>query len=61
MRDALILREFSDSIKSGDSGRILNILKDLVFLYRGAGRFKYAQESLLLLHNLLYIWPPNLG
>lgn len=60
MRDALVLREFSDSIKSGDSGRILNILKDLVFLYRGCGRSKYAHESLILLHNLLHVWPPEL-
>lgn len=41
MRDALLVREFTDAIKSGDSGRIILMLKTLALFYRGTGRSKY--------------------
>ncbi|KAA1476504.1 hypothetical protein DENSPDRAFT_785151 [Dentipellis sp. KUC8613] len=59
LRDALHLREFSDAIKSGDSGRVCIILKLFAHSYRGNGRTKYAQEMLHLIHNLTHIWPPD--
>ncbi|KAK7678924.1 hypothetical protein QCA50_018064 [Cerrena zonata] len=54
--DELLLREFTDAIKSGDSGRVHIMLKVLALGYRGMGRAKYAYETLNLLHNLTYIW-----
>ncbi|KAH9929201.1 uncharacterized protein B0H18DRAFT_1154576 [Fomitopsis serialis] len=60
LRDALILREFCDSIKAGDSGRLIIILKILTLSYRGSGRTKYAQETLYLVHNLVHLWPKPL-
>ena len=60
LRDALILREFTDAIKGGYSGRIIRTLKILALLYRGSGRTKYAHEVLHLVHNLTHVWPAGL-
>ncbi|KAI0351936.1 hypothetical protein OH77DRAFT_1486727, partial [Trametes cingulata] len=60
LRDALILREFTDAIKGGYSGRIIRVLKILVLMYRGSGRSKYAHELLHLVHNLTHVWPKPL-
>ncbi|KAJ7919732.1 hypothetical protein B0H13DRAFT_2230835 [Mycena leptocephala] len=57
MRDALISREFTDSIKAGDSGRIVLVVKLLALSFRGNGRSKYAYEMLHLIHNLTHVWP----
>ncbi|KAH9174081.1 hypothetical protein EDB89DRAFT_1849372, partial [Lactarius sanguifluus] len=57
LRDGLILREFSNAIKSGDSGRVLLVLKLWAFSFRGSGRSKYAYEVLHLLHNITHVWP----
>ncbi len=60
LRDALILREFTDAIKGGYSGRIIRVLKVLALMYRGSGRVKYAHELLHLVHNLTHVWPKPL-
>ncbi|KAH9920829.1 uncharacterized protein BXZ73DRAFT_1550, partial [Epithele typhae] len=60
LRDALLLREFNDAIKSGCSGRILLSLKVLAFAYRGLGRTKYAHEVMHLLHSFTTVWPEPL-
>ena len=60
LRDALLLREFTDAIKSGDSGRVYLVLKVWAFSYRGQGRTKYAQEALFLIHNVEHVWPAEL-
>jgi hypothetical protein len=57
LRDALITREFTDSIKCGDSGRVLLVLKTWALSFRGSGRTKYAHEMLHLIHNLEHVWP----
>uniref|UniRef100_A0A8H7Y8R3 DUF6589 domain-containing protein n=1 Tax=Psilocybe cubensis TaxID=181762 RepID=A0A8H7Y8R3_PSICU len=57
LRDALITREFNDAIKSGDSGRIILVLKTWALSFRGSGRTKYAHEMLHLIHNLTHVWP----
>ncbi|KAJ7125765.1 hypothetical protein C8R43DRAFT_898159 [Mycena crocata] len=60
LRDALLTREFADAIKTGDSGRIVLILRVWAFSYRGNGRSKYAHEMLHLLHNLICVWTKEL-
>ncbi|KAJ6557141.1 hypothetical protein B0H10DRAFT_2121103 [Mycena sp. CBHHK59/15] len=60
LRDALLTREFTDAVKAGDSGRVVNILRLWVFSYRGSGRSKYAHEMLHLLHNLISVWTKEL-
>ncbi|PPR02988.1 hypothetical protein CVT24_012182, partial [Panaeolus cyanescens] len=60
LRDALISREFTDSIKSGDSGRVLLVLKLWAYAFRGSGRTKYAHEMLMLIHNIKNVWPPKI-
>ncbi|KAL1660994.1 hypothetical protein GGF50DRAFT_26268, partial [Schizophyllum commune] len=60
LRDALLLQEFKDAIKSGDSGRVLTVLESWVFSYRGLGRVQYANEVLILLHNYKLVWPKNI-
>ncbi|KAG6908630.1 hypothetical protein DXG01_003955 [Tephrocybe rancida] len=57
LRDALISREYSDAIKSGDSGRVLLVLKTWALSFRGSGRTKYAYEMLHIIHNLTSVWP----
>ena len=60
MHDALLLHEFTDAIKYGDSGRVILVLKVWVHSFRGQGQIKYMQEVLYLLHNLTHVWPPSL-
>ncbi|EIW73975.1 hypothetical protein CONPUDRAFT_68089 [Coniophora puteana RWD-64-598 SS2] len=60
LRDALLLREFTDAIKIGDSGRVVNVLKVWVMSYRGAGRNKYAYETMVLIHNIQNVWPERI-
>ncbi|KAJ6608202.1 hypothetical protein B0H10DRAFT_2178316 [Mycena sp. CBHHK59/15] len=60
LRNALLTREFTDAVKAGDSGRVVNILQLWVFSYRGSGRTKYAHEMLHLLHNLICVWTKEL-
>ncbi|KAJ6472906.1 hypothetical protein C8R47DRAFT_1295358 [Mycena vitilis] len=60
MRDALLSRELTDSIKAGDSGRVVLVLKVLALSYRGNGRTKYAYEMMHLIHNLTHVWPPSI-
>lgn len=57
MRDALISREFTDAlVKSGDSGRVVLVLKMWALSFHGNGRTKYAHEMLHLIHNLEKVW-----
>lgn len=60
LRDALVLREFTDAIKTGDSYRIILVLKILGLSYRGSGRTKYAYETLQFIHNYTHVWPTKL-
>ncbi|KAH9934407.1 hypothetical protein B0H21DRAFT_77941 [Amylocystis lapponica] len=60
LRDGLMLREFTDAIKAGDSGRIITIVKILTLMYRGTKHTKYAHELLFLVHNLTHVWPIRL-
>jgi hypothetical protein len=60
LRDSLLLKEFTDAVKCGDSGRVLLVLKVWACSFRGQGRLKYAQEMLYLLHNITHVWPPAL-
>lgn len=60
MRDALLVREFTDAIKKGDSGRIILCLKIFAMSYRGCGRTKYAHEMLHTIHKLKHVWPKPL-
>ena len=59
-RDALVMREFNDAIKMGDSGRVALSLKTLALFYRGSGRVKYAYESIVAIHNFTHVWPKPL-
>lgn len=60
MRDALLLREWTDAIKAGDSGRVITVLKVWALGFRGSGRTKYAYETLHVIHNLTHVWPEPL-
>lgn len=60
LRDALLVREFTDAIKCGDSGRVILCLKTFALSYRGCGRTKYAGEMQHIIHNYTHIWPKPL-
>lgn len=60
MRDGLVMREYNDAVKSGDSGRVVTVLKLWALAFRGSGRTKYAYEMLHLIHNLTHVWPAPL-
>ncbi|KAJ8090844.1 hypothetical protein PM082_024759 [Marasmius tenuissimus] len=55
--DLLYLRELETSTKTGDVGRIEDILPNLMAIFRGCGSAKYAMEILHYLDNLNQIWP----
>ncbi|KAH9162987.1 hypothetical protein EDB89DRAFT_2116515 [Lactarius sanguifluus] len=57
LRNGLILQEFSDTIKSGDSSHVLLVLKLWALSFQGSGHSKYAYEVLHLLHNVTHVWP----
>ncbi len=60
LRDALLLREFTDAIKAGDSEHVVLVLKVFTLSYRRSGRLKYAYETLNFLHNYTHVWPKSL-
>jgi hypothetical protein len=60
LRDALILREYTDAIKIGDPGRIILVLKHWCFAFRGSGKTKYSYEMLSLIHHIEKVWPKPL-
>jgi len=60
LRDALVSREMNDAIKSGDSGRVVLVLKIWALSFRGNGHMKYAFEMLHLIHNLTTVWPEKI-
>ncbi|KAL0563513.1 hypothetical protein V5O48_018552 [Marasmius crinis-equi] len=60
-RDLLYLRELDSAMKTGDVGRIRDILPNLMALFRGCGSAKYAIELLHFLDNLKQIWPKEFG
>ncbi|KAL0565003.1 hypothetical protein V5O48_017032 [Marasmius crinis-equi] len=57
LRDALMSREFSDTIKQGGSGQVLLVMKVFALSFRGNRRTKYAYETLCIIHNLTCVWP----
>jgi len=60
LQDALVSREMNDAIKSGDSGRVVLVLKIWALSFRGNGRTKYTFEMLHLIHNLTSVWPEEI-
>jgi hypothetical protein len=60
LRDQLVLREFADAVKCGDSGWIVVVLKIWACSFRGHGRSKYAHEMLHIIHNLTHVWTKGL-
>ncbi|KXN82724.1 hypothetical protein AN958_02062 [Leucoagaricus sp. SymC.cos] len=59
LRDALILREFTDA-KAGDSGHVILVLKTWALAFHGNGRTKYAYEMLHTIHNINHVFPPEI-
>ena len=57
LHDVLISCEFTDSVKCGDSGHIVLVLKVWALSFRGSGRTKYVHEMLHLIHNIEHVWP----
>jgi len=60
LRDALISRKFTDSVKCGDSGHIVLVLKIWALSFCGSGRTKYTHEMLHLIHNIEHVWPKSI-
>ncbi|KEP47850.1 hypothetical protein V565_141850 [Rhizoctonia solani 123E] len=58
--DALLLRNFVDSVKRGDSGRIITILKVWALSFRSTRHTKYSYELMIFIHKLKHIWTPGL-
>ncbi|KAG9076290.1 hypothetical protein FS749_011947 [Ceratobasidium sp. UAMH 11750] len=54
---SLRLKNLVGAIRSGDSGRIVAILKTLALAFRGTRHTKYAYEMMVFLHNYLHVWP----
>ncbi|KAI0056259.1 hypothetical protein BV25DRAFT_1872872 [Artomyces pyxidatus] len=59
-RDMLRYVELQDAIKTGDIGRMENLLPYLLFRFAGGKNHKYAVEVLELLQGLHHEWPEEL-
>ncbi|KAF8153869.1 hypothetical protein B0H34DRAFT_753337 [Crassisporium funariophilum] len=57
--DVLPYLELRDAIKTGDVGRIEDLLPTLLFRFAGGGNSKYAIEILELLQGLHQEWPKD--
>ena len=58
--DALLTHLFADTVKAGNSGLVILVLKMWTFAYHGSGQSKYTHEMLHLFHNLMNIWSKGL-
>ena len=58
LQDSLISWEFTNTVKGGDSGRVVLVLKIWALSFWGNGRTKYTYEMLHLIHNLSTVWSP---
>jgi hypothetical protein len=61
IRDALLYIELCDAIKCGDSGRVNNVRRFLMFSFWGAGSHNYGLECLYWEQNLRYEWSEALS
>ncbi|KAI0695834.1 hypothetical protein BC835DRAFT_1345302 [Cytidiella melzeri] len=59
-RDLLNYIELDDSMKTGDVGRMEDLLPRLLFRFNGGSSSNYAIELLELLQGLQHEWPPEL-
>jgi hypothetical protein len=58
VRDLLYFRTLHAAVKSGDFGRVEDMLGTLTMLYCGAGANNYTTEFLHLIQNMRKIWTP---
>lgn len=58
-RDLLLLKELVLAMRSGDIGRIEDILIELALFFRGAGANNYANELTFFAYNLNIVWTPE--
>lgn len=55
----LVLFEFNDAVKEGDGGRLFELYKLALLLYKTHGHYKYAYAVLLYLVKCIAILPPS--
>lgn len=55
----LVLLEFNDAVKEGDGGRLFELYKLALLLYKTHGHYKYAYAVLLYLVKCIAILPPS--
>lgn len=60
IRDALLYIELCDAVKHGDSGRVNNVRRLLMFSFYGAGSHNYGLECLHWEQNVRYEWSEGL-
>lgn len=58
-RDLLRFHTFHRAVKSGDAGRIFELLGDFTIWFCGAGAKNYTTELLHFIRNLKKVWPPE--
>jgi hypothetical protein len=61
LRDSLHLRAFLNTVKHGDSGLIIPVLKTWALAFRGSGHLKYVYEMLVFIHCYTHVWPEPIG
>lgn len=59
-RDMLFYLHFDDAIKTGDVGRIVDLIPRLFFRFHGGKNHNYARELLELMQGLHHEWPEDL-
>ena len=60
LQHGLILRNFSEAMKSGDPERSLASLSFFTFWFQNSGQYRYAEECLRITACLRKVWSPEL-
>ncbi|KAI0339474.1 hypothetical protein BDW22DRAFT_1456337 [Trametopsis cervina] len=60
-RDILCYLDFDNAMKTGDVGRMRDLIPRLFFRFHGGKNHNYARELLELLQGILHEWPDDLS
>lgn len=56
----LLYEELAYAMNSGDIGRVETLFLPWVQIFKATGKHKYANRTLLFIHQLYNIYPPDL-
>lgn len=61
LRDLILYDEISLAMNTGDIGRLEDVIKIWIYMWKGSGQIKYSKEMHQFLTDLEYNFPPDLA